>query len=466
MAGVDPRFVRLSAVDEIERVYAKQREHRDTVAAATATQRIAKLRRLHDAIFANRSEIYAALWADYEKPPSEVDLSEIYPAVSEARHAMRHLRRWMKPRRVATPLALFGSRSRIVYEPKGVVLIISPWNFPLNLTFGPLVSAIAAGNCVVIKPSEMTPHTSACMAKIISDLFDESEVAVIEGDSVVAEELLRKKWDHIFFTGSPAVGRVVMRAAAEHLTPVTLELGGKSPVIVDRTANLDEAAKKIAWGKFFNSGQICIAPDYLLVDEAIREAFIEKLRAAIAPETGLIVNDRHAARVKRLFDDAVSGGAEVVAGGQFHQRALGPTLLANVDPESALMQQEIFGPLLPMITYRTIDEALRVIAAREKPLVLYLFSRSRKVIAEVMSRTTAGGTAINDTLLHFFQLNLPFGGVGESGVGKAHGKFGFEAFSNARGVFEQPTRFSAMQLLYPPYTKFKKKLIDLTIRYF
>jgi aldehyde dehydrogenase (NAD+) len=466
MAGVDPRFVRFSASDEIERVYAKQRERRDAVAATTAPQRIEKLRRLHDAIFANRSEIYAALWADYEKPPSEVDLSEIYPAVSEARHAMRHLRRWMKPRRVATPLALLGSRSRIVYEPKGVVLIISPWNFPLNLTFGPLVSAIAAGNCVVIKPSEMTPHTSACMKKILGDLFDESEVAVIEGDSVVAEELLRRKWDHIFFTGSPAVGRVVMRAAAEHLTPVTLELGGKSPVIVDRTANLDEAAKKIAWGKFFNSGQICIAPDYLLVDEAIREPFIEKLRAAITPETGLIVNDRHAARVKRLFDDAVAGGAEVVAGGQFNQRALAPTLLANVDPESPLMQQEIFGPILPMITYRTIDDALRVIAAHEKPLVLYLFSRSRKVIREVMSRTTAGGTAINDTLLHFFQLNLPFGGVGESGVGKAHGKFGFEAFSNARGVFEQPTRFSAMQLLYPPYTKFKKKLIDLTIKYF
>jgi aldehyde dehydrogenase (NAD+) len=466
VASIDPRFVRVSASDEIERVYATQRAHRDAVAATTASQRIEKLRRLHDAIFARREEIYSALWADYEKPPSEIDLSEIYPVVSEARHAMRHLRRWMRPRRVATPLALLGSRSRIVHEPKGVVLIISPWNFPLNLTFGPLVSAIAAGNCVVIKPSEMTPNMSACMKKILSDLFDESEVAVIEGDSVVAEELLKKKWDHIFFTGSPAVGRVVMRAAAEHLTPVTLELGGKSPVIVDRTANLDEAAKKIAWGKFFNSGQICIAPDYLLVDEAICEPFIEKLRAAIAPETGLIVNDRHAARVKRLFDDAVAGGAEVVAGGQFHQRALGPTLLANVDPESPLMQQEIFGPLLPMMTYRTIDDALRVIAAREKPLVLYLFSRSRKVIREVMSRTTAGGTAINDTLLHFFQLNLPFGGVGESGVGKAHGQFGFEAFSNARGVFSQPTRFSAMQLLYPPYTKFKKKLIDLTIKYF
>ena len=466
MVSIDPRFALAAVSDDIERIYAKQRQNRDAVAGSSATERIEKIRRLHAAMFAHRADLHAALWADYEKPPSEVDMSEIYPVVSEARHAIRHLRRWMRPHRVATPLALLGSRSRILYEPKGVVLIISPWNFPLNLTLGPLVSAIAAGNCVVIKPSEMTPHTSACMKQILSELFDDSEVAVIEGDAGVSEALLRKKWDHIFFTGSPAVGRVVMKAAAEHLTSVTLELGGKSPVIVDRTANLDEAAKKIAWGKFLNSGQICIAPDYLLVDEAIREPFVEKLRAAIAPDTGLIVNDRHAARVKRLFDDAVGGGAEVVIGGKFDERTIAPTLLANVNPESPLMRQEIFGPLLPMITYKTMDEALRVIAAREKPLVLYLFSRSRKVINDVLRRTTAGGTAINDTLVQFYQLNLPFGGVGESGVGKAHGKFGFEAFSNARGVFEQPTRFSAIQLLYPPYTKFKKKLIDLTLKYF
>lgn len=466
MASIDPRFALASASEDIERIYAKQRQHRDAVAATSATQRIQKLRRLRAAMFAHREELYAALHADYGKPPSEVDLSEIYPVVSEARHAMRHLRGWMRPRRVATPLALFGSRSRIVYEAKGVVLIISPWNFPVNLTLGPLVSAIAAGNCVMIKPSELTPHTSACMKNILGALFDEREVAVIEGDASIAEALLQKKWDHIFFTGSPAVGRVVMKAAAEHLTPVTLELGGKSPVIVDRTANLDEAAKKIAWGKFLNSGQICIAPDYLLVDEAIREPFVAKLRAAIAPDTGVIINQRHASRIKRLFDDAVSGGAEVVAGGGFEQRTITPTLLANVNPESPVMQEEIFGPLLPMITYRTIDEALRVIAAREKPLVLYLFSRSRKVINDVIKRTTAGGTSINDTLVHFYQLNLPFGGVGESGVGKAHGVFGFEAFSNARGVFEQPTRFSAIQLLYPPYTNFKKKLIDLTLKFF
>jgi aldehyde dehydrogenase (NAD+) len=466
VVSIDPRFALAAASEDIERIYAKQRQNRDAVAGSSAKERIEKIRRLHTAMFAHRADLHAALWADYEKPASEVDMSEIYPVVTEARHAIRHLRRWMRPHRVATPLALLGSRSSILYEPKGVVLIISPWNFPLNLTLGPLISAMAAGNCVVIKPSELTPHTSACMKRILGELFDDSEVAVIEGDAGVAEALLRKKWDHIFFTGSPAIGRVVMKAAAEHLTSVTLELGGKSPVIVDRTANLDEAAKKIAWGKFLNSGQICVAPDYLLVDEAIREPFVEKLRAAIAPDTGLIVNDRHAARVKRLFDDAVGGGAEVVAGGGFDHRAIAPTLLTNVNPESPVMQEEIFGPLLPMITYKTIDDALRVIAAREKPLVLYLFSRSRKVIDDVLRRTTAGGTAINDTLVQFYQLNLPFGGVGESGMGKAHGKFGFEAFSNARGVFEQPTRFSAIQLLYPPYTKFKKKLIDLTLRYF
>src|SRR5436190_6901235 len=272
--SVDPRFTVLPALADIDRIFDQQQAARLEVAAASAAKRLSKIRRLHDALLKRRSEVHRALWDDYRKPAAEVDLSEIYPVLGEARHAMRHLATWMRPRRVATPLALFGSRSRIVYEPKGVVLVISPWNFPVNLTLGPLVSAVAAGNCVMIKPSEMTPHTSACMKRIVSELFDESEVAVVEGDADVSEALLRKKWDHIFFTGSPAVGRVVMKAAAEHLTPVTLELGGKSPVIVDRTANLDEAAKKIAWGKFFNSGQICIAPDYLLVDEAIREPFI------------------------------------------------------------------------------------------------------------------------------------------------------------------------------------------------
>jgi aldehyde dehydrogenase (NAD+) len=461
----DPHFARAQALVEMERVYAKQLGRRGEIAATTAAERIDKIRRLRDALLARRAEIRAALWEDYRKPAPEVDLSEIYPVTGEARHAIRHLRRWMKPRRVAAPLALLGSRSRIVYEPKGVVLIISPWNFPVNLTFGPLVSAIAAGNCAILKPSEMTPHTSACMKRIVAELFDESEVAVIEGDASVAEALLKKRFDHIFFTGSPAVGKIVMKAAAEHLTSVTLELGGKSPVIVDRTANLDEAARKIAWGKFLNSGQICIAPDYLLVDDAVHDAFIPKLRDAIRAETGWLVNERHAARVKRLFDGAVGAGARVIAGGAFDERKVAPTILDDVPPDATIMQEEIFGPLLPVIRYQSLDDALRLVNEREKPLVLYLFSRSRAVIRDVLRRTRAGGTAVNDTLVQFYQHNLPFGGVGNSGMGKAHGIYGFEAFSNARGILEQPLRFSTIQLLYPPYNKWKQKLIDLTVRW-
>jgi len=305
---------RSEALEAIERIYDKQQAARAATASRPARARIEKIRALHDAMLARRDEIRAALWADYRKPAAEVDLSEIYPVVGEARHAMRHLRGWMRPRRVPTPIALLGSRSRVIHEPKGVVLIISPWNFPVNLTFGPLVSAIAAGNNAIIKPSEMTPHASAAMKRIVGDLFDESEVAVIEGDAAVAEALLRKRWDHIFFTGSPAVGRIVMRAAAENLTSVTLELGGKSPVIVDRTANLDEAAKKIAWGKFFNCGQICIAPDYVLVDESVRAPFTDKLKSAIESlgsenVRGELVNERHAGRVRRLLDTAVARGA-------------------------------------------------------------------------------------------------------------------------------------------------------------
>ena len=452
--SVEPRFTQLSAFAEIDRLFALQQARRAEIGATNAQKRITKIRHLHDALLRRRDEIRKALWDDYRKPAQEVDLSEIYPVLGEARHAMRHLKSWMRPRRVSAPLALLGSRSRIVYQPKGVALIISPWNFPFNLTLGPLVSAIAAGNCAIVKPSEMTPNASACLRRILKDLFDESEVATVEGDASVAEALLKKKFDHIFFTGSPAVGRIVMRAAAEHLTSVTLELGGKSPVIVDRGANLDEAAKKIAWGKTLNSGQVCIAPDYVLVDESVRAPFVEKLRAASNIDSGLLVNDRHAARIRRLSGETIEG------------RKVPMTIMESVAPEAPAMREEIFGPLLPVIGYRDLSEALRIVNGLEKPLVLYLFSRDRRVIERVLQQTRAGGTVVNDTLIHFYQVNLPFGGVGESGFGKAHGRFGFEAFSNARGVLEQPTRFSTIQLLYPPYTAFKQKLIDWTLRYF
>jgi aldehyde dehydrogenase (NAD+) len=472
MRGVTiaPRVFPTAAPDDIDRLFDAQQRNRAAIAATTAAERIAKIRRLERAMLAHRDEIRRAMWDDYRKPAAEVDLSEIYPVVSEARHAARHLQRWLKPKRVGTRLALLGSRSTIVYEPKGVVLIIAPWNFPFNLTLGPLVSAIAAGNCAILKPSEMTPASTACIKRILGTLFDENEVAVVEGDASVAEVLLRKKFDHIFFTGSPAVGRIVMKAAAEHLASVTLELGGKSPVIVDETANLAEAAKKIAWGKFFNCGQICIAPDYVLVHERVRDEFLAKLQASIAAlgdaSRGILVNERHAARVKRLFDAAIAGGAEIVTGGVFGQRELAPTVLTNVPPNAAVMQEEIFGPILPVLTYASLDEAFDIIGAREKPLVLYAFSRDRKVVKQILRRTTAGGTAVNHTLVHFYQLELPFGGVGNSGVGKSHGFYGFESFSNARGVLDQRLRFSAIELLYPPYVgKLKEKLIDFTVRY-
>ncbi len=468
----NPATQQPSTLPDIDRIHAAQTRRRTAIGASTVEQRRAKIQALERAVLARREDIRAAIYEDLRKPPEEVDLSEIFAVISEARHARRHLGRWMKGRRVRGRLALLTSSSRIVHEPKGLVLIISPWNFPLNLTFGPLVSAIAAGNCVMIKPSELAPATARLMKEIISGLFDESEVAMIEGDARTAQALLQKKFDHIFFTGSPAVGRIVMQAAAKHLTSVTLELGGKSPVIVDRTADLDEAASKIAWGKVLNSGQTCIAPDYLLVDETIRDAFVaklfERLDSMSTADTGVLINERHASRVRGLLDSAVAAGARVIHSGAAtgNPRAVPLTALSDVPVDAPLMQEEIFGPLLPIQTYRSLDDAIRMIDSREKPLVLYIFSRSKKVIREIIARTSAGGTVVNHALIHFFQLNLPFGGVGQSGMGKGHGFAGFQAFTNERGVLEQRTRFSPIQLMFPPYTKLKKKLIDLTLRFF
>ncbi len=472
MSAATPIEVPGNAIsDEIDRIFALQQENRQRVASCDARQRIAKIRSVLDAMMSLKDEIRAAMWADFRKPAAEVDLSEIYTVTTEAKHAIRHLRSWMRGRSVPTPLPLIGSSSRIEYEPKGVVLIISPWNFPFNLSFGPLVSAIAAGNCAVLKPSEITPASSALIKRIVSGLFDENEVAVIEGDAAVSTLLLKKPWDHIFFTGSPQVGKVVMRAAAEHLTSVTLELGGKSPVIVDRSANLDDAAKKIAWGKFLNTGQVCVAPDYLFVDEAVAIPFVKKLGDALdamgsGNDRPLIVNDHHAARVQRLLDDSVARGATIAHGGGSGGRGIPPTVLTGVSLDAAVMKEEIFGPLLPVLTYCNRDEVYRHIASNEKPLALYVFAKDRSVIREVMKNTAAGGTAINHVIMQFFQPFLPFGGAGNSGVGKGHGFFGFEAFSNPRGVYIQSTPFSAIELMMPPYTKIKQKLIDLTVRWF
>jgi aldehyde dehydrogenase (NAD+) len=466
-----------SSTAEIERIFEIQQAHQFAVGKTTARERKEKLKRLLNAILSRKQDIRDALYADFRKHPSEVDLTEIMPITSEIKHAIRHVSKWMRPHRVKTPLSLFGSRSHIHYEPKGVVLVIAPWNFPVNLTFGPLISAVTAGNCVMLKPSEHTPHASAVIKSITEDVFDESEVAVIEGGIETSTAALALPFNHIFFTGAPAIGKVVMAAAAKHLASVTLELGGKSPTIIDETASVDAAARRIAWAKFTNNGQICIAPDYLFVHESKKAEFLDKLTKNIEAFYGIdarrsdsyarIVNHRHYQRLSGYIDDAKQKGATVAYGGRTEgsEDYIEPTILTDVDPKADVMMDEIFGPVLPVYGYESLDEPIAMINSKEKPLALYIYSKSQRNIDRIMQNTRAGGTCINHSVVHFFQNNLPFGGSNNSGIGKGHGFFGFEAFSNPRGVLKQVLPFSGIEFMMAPFNKLKQTLIDLSIKY-
>jgi len=460
----------------IAAVFERQREMAVRLRGSTAAARIAKLRVLEAAVNARRPAIYAALLADLRKPAAEADLSEIMPVISEIHHTVRHLKAWMRTVRVAPTMALLGTQARIRYEPKGVCLIISPWNYPINLTLGPLACAIAAGNTAILKPSEMTPNCSAVLAELIREVFDPSEVALFEGDAAVSTELLGLPFDHMFFTGSPAVGKIVMTAAAKHLSSVTLELGGKSPVLVDATADIPKAAKSVMWGKFLNVGQTCIAPDYVYVHEKVLPAFVEQAKAAItkmygadaqaSPDYCRIVNERHFGRVKRMLDDATAHGATVAMGGAVAEadKFMAPTLLTNVDVNSLVMQEEIFGPLLPILSYSDVSAPIAHINAHPKPLALYVFSKDEGQIERILTETSAGGSCVNTTVLHFSHANLPFGGVNNSGIGSSHGIYGFKAFSHERAVLRE--QMSATSMLAPPYTKWVKMLIGVTMKYF
>jgi aldehyde dehydrogenase (NAD+) len=466
-----------TSAQEINRIFNLQKENQYKIGRTTAAERKAKLKKLHDAVLKYRSEIKEALYQDYRKHPAEVDLAEIYPIVSQIKHARKNLSRWMSNHRVGTPLAMMGSSSYIKYEPKGVVLIIAPWNFPVQLTFSPLVLAIAAGNTAILKPSELTPHASALMKKIIDEIFPEEEVALIEGSVETATHLLKLPFNHIYFTGSPEIGKIVMAAAAKNLSSVTLELGGKSPTIILESANVDLAARRIAWAKYMNNGQICIAPDYVLVHKSKKNEFVEKIKeyiqafytedSAREPSYCRIVNEKHLARVKVLFEDAVQKGAKVEVGGDFddEQNYLSPTVVTNVSNDSALMQEEIFGPILPVIEFSQVDEVIGEVNSREKPLALYIYGKNKRQINQILTDTRSGGACINHNGVHFFNLNLPFGGSNNSGIGKGNGVFGFQAFSNARGVLKQHIP-NALDMLAPPFNDFKQKLINLTIKYF
>ncbi len=470
--------IKQTSTNEYQRIFNLQRDNQYNVGNTTASERKSKIKAIKYAVEIEfRDAIREASLKDLGKGKSEADLTEVFPVVAEAKHTMRHLRSWTKPQRVKTPLSLLGSSSWIKNEPKGVCLIISPWNFPFNLTFAPLISAIAAGNTVIIKPSEMTPHSSAVMKTIIGKLFNENEVALIEGGIEASTALLELPFNHIFFTGSPNVGKVVMTAAAKHLASVTLELGGKSPTIVDETANIKNAATMIAWGKFTNNGQICIAPDYLFVHESKKQEFTDALQKQLTefygnePENSesfaRIVNERHFDRVKSYIDDAITKGAKLITGGKSNRadKFIEPTVIENVSFDSDLMKNEIFGPVLPIYSYKSIEEPLKFIRDNEKPLALYIYSKNNANINKILDNTRAGGTCINNNDVQFFNNNLPFGGSNNSGIGKGHGKFGFDAFSNQRGVLKQILPSSLMMMM-PPYTDFKQKLIELTIKWF
>ena len=459
-------------------LFEKQKKHQYNLGNTSYKLRLKKLNALKLALEKTyKQDIREALYKDFKKPQLEVDFTEIYPVIDEINFVKKHLKSWLKKQRVDTPIALLGSSSWIINEPKGVCLIISPWNFPVNLTFGPLVSAIAAGNTEILKPREMTPHTSKVMHNIINELFDENEVALIEGEVEVSQELLKLPFNHIFFTGSPQVGKLVMKAASEHLTSVTLELGGKSPVIIDDTSNLDKAVKKVIFGKFLNAGQTCIAPDYVFVNESIKSEFISAFKKHLSefysenPSTsdsfGRIVNQKHFKRLTGYLENAKSNNANIMLGGATNEsdNYIEPTLVFDVSEASELMQNEIFGPILPVKTYTSTEEVISYINSREKPLALYIFSKNKKRINDIINNTRAGSTCINHNLLQFLNHNLPFGGSNNSGIGKSHGYFGFLEFVNQRSVLKQHS-IAAADFLTPPYTSFKQKIVDLTIKWF
>jgi len=428
--------------------------------------RLEQLRAVERLLQENSAALEKALATDLGKPALEALAADIGFPKSEAAFAIKNLSRWMKPERVSQPMAQRPGKSWVQRDPLGVILIIAPWNYPVQLCFNPLVAAIAAGNCAVIKPSELTPATSKLIAQLVPMYLDKDCFEVVEGAIDETTVLLEQQFDHIVYTGNGRVARVVMEAAAKHLTPVTLELGGKSPCIVLEDANLDVAAHRIAWGKWSNAGQTCTAPDYVLVHENVEDALIEKLRLVIREFYGdqpksskdypRIVNERHVDRLAALIEDR----NQVALGGDFDraERYFSPTVLRDVKADSKVMQDEIFGPILPVLSVPGVDAAIGYINDHDKPLALYVFTADRKVSERVLAETSSGGACINATLWHCANPNLPFGGVGPSGMGAYHGRWGYDVLSHRKAVTEKPTSMDP-KITYPPYTKIKEWLV-------
>ena len=438
---------------EIERVFALQQRHQWDVKASTAEQRKDKLKKLKSAVETHGDEIVAAVKQDTRKPENEIRVTEILNVIANIDRNINNLDAWMQPVEVV-PSQNKSDRASIVYEARGVCLILGPWNFPLGLVMGPLAAAVAAGNCCMVKLTDLCPATARVAAKIIRRAFEENEVALFEGDVEVATALLELPFSHIFFTGSTRVGKLVMAAAAKNLATVTLELGGKSPVIVDEGADVKKIAGDLAAAKQFNGGQACISPDYVFIREPQKGALIEEFQAKVRQNLyrddgsikkdsiAQIVNGQNFARIKKLFDDAVAKGATVAVGGTLEpaDRTIHPTMLTDVTADMQIMQEEIFAPIVPVLTYKTIDEVIGFISGRAKPLALYIYSNNKANIDKVLSRTSSGGVTINGFFSHYLENQLPFGGVNQSGMGSYHGVFGFKAFSHERAIYVQESR--------------------------
>lgn len=455
---------------DVSALIEKQRAYFRSGATRAPAVRILMLDRLYREIKKLEPEINAALQADLGKSAFETYMCETGLTLSEISYMKKHLRKLSEKRRVHTPLAQFPSRSYVLKEPYGCVLIMSPWNYPFMLTLEPLADAVAAGNTVVLKPSAYSPHTSAVIKKLISAVFPEEYVAVVEGGRAENADLLEQHFDYIFFTGGTQVGQLVLEKAAKHFTPVTLELGGKSPCIVDESADLKVAAKRIAFGKYLNCGQTCVAPDYLLIQSSVRDKFLTLFQAAVRemygedplknPDYGRIVNEKHYDRLCRVLDSET-----VMFGGARDRETLriAPAVVGPVTPEGAAMDQELFGPILPVMTYETLDEAISFVLSRPRPLALYIFSRHRPNIRRVQTLCSYGGGCVNDTIIHLATPEMPFGGVGMSGMGNYHGKRGFETFTHEKATVDKADWLD-LPIRYQKYSALKLKLLRLFLR--
>lgn len=463
----------------IQELFDKQQNSLQTLKNSTYKDRIQKIDRIHHFLTqeVNKQSLYQALRQDLGKSEMEAKVTELFPVISNIKHIKSHLKSWMKPQRKSTPLALTGTKSYVRYEPKGSTLIIAPWNYPFSLAIDPLLYAIASGCAAIVKPSEFSSATSAFIHSMIGELFPEAEFAVVEGAIPESQFLLSLPFHHIFFTGSPKVGKIVMEAAAKNLTSVTLELGGKSPCIIDDSVDIEAVAKKVLWGKLVNAGQTCIAPDYILIQENIKDVFIRQLQQSFHElfgtgvdlpsnkDYGRIINDKNYKRLQGYIENARVLNTEVIALGENEpeHRLMVPHIVVEPAPDSEVMQEEIFGPILPVLGYNEITNVPGFIRRLPRPLSLYIMSEKQKHIDYLLQHTTAGGTVINDLLIHYGNSNLPFGGVNHSGIGKGNGIYSFKAFSNERAVMHQ--KWGLTSVLQPPYTENKNKLVNFMLKW-